>query len=130
MKYCEQDTVRKGYSVAIQRALIHEYPSTGTPDMHMCSSCLHPNLVRGIPPSNPYGLTSFLFRSIHIQHHYYFRGCALLYTTLPWIQPAISLYIAYKIAHAIYNRHTCTGYSPRAAIQSFLMVPHTHQWPL
>ena len=98
--------------------------------MHMHSSSITSNLVQGISPPKPKRPTSFLLCSIHIQHHYYCWGCAWLYIILPWLQQAISLYIAYKIAHAIYYRHTCTGYPPKAAIQSYPTVPHTPQQPL
>ena len=62
MKYYVPDTVGKGYSAAIQQALIHEDPSTGTAGMHTCSSSITSNLVQGVSPSEPDGLTSsFLY---------------------------------------------------------------------
>ena len=84
MKYYVQGTVGKGYSAAIQQALIHENPSTGTPDMPMYSPYLTFNVVHGISPSNPDGLTPFLFHSIHVPCHHYSPGCAHAYITLLW----------------------------------------------
>ena len=70
MEYWEQDTVGKGYTVAIQQALIHENPSTGTPDIHMCSSSITSNLVQGISPPKPNGLTSSFLYMVDVVHSY------------------------------------------------------------
>ena len=70
IKYYVQGTVGKGDSVAIQQALIHEDPSTGTPDMHMYSPYLTFNVVHGKSPSEPNGLTSFFLYIIDALYYY------------------------------------------------------------
>ena len=71
MKYYVQGIVGKGHSAAIQQALIHENPSTGTPDMHMHSPYLTFNVVQAISPSEPNGSTSSFLYIVNVVHYHW-----------------------------------------------------------